>query len=106
MPPSRVIKCSWLDPTKALHELQMYTAAHRDGKWLLGLARHEESSRICDAPASKTNELNARPRFPEVTSLLSFGEPLSECRTPRELFEVIYDVCLSESLFYHKTWSY
>jgi len=100
-PPSRVMKSSWLDSTHKCHELRMYEVAHGTGKWLPGLARHEDGLRVDEALVKNPAKPELRALYPEVTSLLSFGEPLSECKTPRQLFEVIYDACLSEHVIFH-----
>jgi len=94
--PTRLVKMSWQDATEPCHELRMYEAAHSNesGSWTPGLARHEWAKRLSEFPVGSVDP-QYRKLYPEFTTLRSFGEPLSKCKTMRELFEVIYDACLS-----------
>jgi len=113
--PNGVVKVSWRDTKEAGHEKEMYAAAHGETTWNPGLARHGLSERLSDYGVEKFDldlkvpgagspspdpEAHPPTLYPEVITLRSFGEPLSQCKTPRELFEVIYDACLSTCLFH------
>ena len=93
----RVVKISWQDTTPACHETRMYDAAHgtSSGTWNPGLARHEHAERLLEFGVTNPTRPALPTLYPEITTLRSLGEPLSECRSMRELFKVIYDACLS-----------
>ena len=102
LPATGLFKLAWHDSAQSpCHEITIYEAAHR-GSWNPGLARHQSSSRldgfaVKDFDFAGTIDVDTT-LVPEYLTLASIGEPLSACRTPRELFEVIYDACLSMSL--------
>ena len=75
----------------------MYDAAHgtNSGTWNPGLARHEHAERLLEFGVTNPTRPALPTLYPEITTLRSLGEPLSECRSMRELFGVIYDACLS-----------
>ena len=95
LPPVGVFKVSWQYGAEACHEKRMYDAAHHP-TMNPGLAFPDAAKRLLDhAVESHAHGSVAPLAYPEVMNLRSFGEPLSQCRTPRELLEVIYDACLS-----------
>ncbi|EJD52866.1 hypothetical protein AURDEDRAFT_111384 [Auricularia subglabra TFB-10046 SS5] len=86
------VKFSWQDDARVWKEADLLARLHKDG-WLPGVVRPYPSQlKDTTITIEQLGVDNGTSRTFEMLHLGSIGEPLSQCRTPKEILMVAYDV--------------